>query len=321
MDRNQSVNEFIIVGFSEITHYGEIFSLLFLLAYFIIITANVVVTFVIFYDQRLHTPMYYFIGTLSLIEICIISSVFPTFFPVVLLGETHISLLCCISQMYLFHSLIITENYLLNVMAFDRYIAIVHALRYHAIMTPRVCKILIVGCWLFGFLTPLILLTMVSLMTFCGPNKIRHLFCDSSPLLTLSCAMESYSVFTEFATTLLPTTITALFIVITYFQIFIIILKMKTREECRKAIRICVSHIIAAFLFYGSGAFMYIKLEMSSYSSSFDLATAIHHSVVTPLLSPLIYSLPSTEIKKAVRKQFLSKKIFKSNQHMNAIAK
>ncbi|OCT68931.1 hypothetical protein XELAEV_18040239mg [Xenopus laevis] len=268
-----------------------------------------VVALVILYDHRLHTPMYYLICTLSVIEVSIVSSVFPTFFPIVLLGETYISFRCCLLQMYVFHSLVICENYLLNVMAFDRYIAIVYALRYHSIMTSRLCKILICGCFLFGFMTPLVLLILVSGMPFCGPNEIRHLFCDSSPLLTLSCANNSVNIFLDLAITSFPISITAFLIIMTYSKIFLVILKMRTREERKKALSICASHILTAFFFYGSGAFIYFELQ-NGYSSEYDLASAIHHSVLTPLFSPLAYSLPNTEIKNSVKKFLFSKRLF-----------
>ncbi|KAM4690439.1 olfactory receptor 6N1-like [Rhinophrynus dorsalis] len=316
MMSNQSVSNFIIVGFSKIAQYQQLLSTLLLLLYFVIIIGNGIISFVILYDHRLHSPMYFLICTLSVIDVGIVTSVYPTLFSIVSTGKAQISFRCCLLQMYTFHSLVITENFLVNVMAYDRYIAIANALRYHAIMTSKFCKTLIYGCWLFGFMIPLILLILVSNIPFCGPNTIQHLFCDSSPLLSLSCENSSLNIIVDFAISSFTLTLTSLSIVMTYIKILFTIMKMRTKEERRKAFATCASHLIAAIFFYGSVAFMYIKLQIS-YSPEYDLATAIHHSVLTPLFSPLIYSFRSREIKNSIKKWFHVTRTFNGNVHID----
>ncbi|XP_075139576.1 olfactory receptor 6N2-like [Leptodactylus fuscus] len=257
--------------------------------------------------------MYYFLFTLSLTEIGIVTTVYPTLLTLVLEGTAYISFNGCFTQMYIFHSLVISENFLLSAMAYDRYIAICQALRYHTIMTMRSCKMLILLCSILGFLTPLPLLIMVSRLPFCGPNTIQHLFCDSAPLLTLACANNHVNIILDLMISSLTITLTSLSIFVTYINILISILKMKTSEERKKAFSTCASHLIMAFLFYGSISFMYIELQ-TNYSSQYDLATAIHHSVLTPLFSPLIYSFRNKDILNFLKRSFYPKtSVFRSN--------
>ncbi|XP_075048032.1 olfactory receptor 6N2-like [Mixophyes fleayi] len=312
MKNNLSISEFIIVGFSDISHYQNLIFTLLLLLFFIIIAGNVFVLLVIVFNSRLQIPMYLYICTLSVIEIGIVATVYPTFFTIVLKGKAHISLNCCFIQMYIIHSLVITENYLLNVMAYDRYLAICKALRYHIITTLRSCKILIFACLTLGFLTPLALVTMVYRLPFCGPNKIKHLFCDSSPLLTLACANSDINVIMDFSVSYFTIILTSFFIIWTYTNILATILKMKTSEERKKAFSTCASHLIISLLYYGSAAFMYIQLQ-ADYSPEYDLATAIHQTVLTPLLSPLVYCFRNKEIKNFLKRLFQPKMLFNKN--------
>ncbi|XP_075462846.1 olfactory receptor 6N1-like [Ascaphus truei] len=317
MESNQSITEFIIVGFSNISSYHPLLFTLLLLLYFVIIIGNAVISFLILCDPHLHLPMYFFICTLSILEM-VVTAVYPTLFAIVLEGKARISFSSCLLQMYIFHSLVITENYLLSIMAYDRYVAICNSLRYHAIMTSKFCKALVSGCWLFGFMTPLLLLILVSRMPFCGSKEIHHLFCDSSPLLTLACADNSLNVIVDLAISSLTIIVTSIFILMTYTKILVAIMKMRTAEERRKAFSTCASHLIVVLVFYGSVAFMYIQLQIS-YSPAYDLATAIHHSLLTPLFSPIIYSLRSKEIKNSLKKYFKPKRIFNRNVHVATV--
>ncbi|KAM3920405.1 olfactory receptor 6N1-like [Leptodactylus fuscus] len=310
MYNNQSITEFIVIGFTGITQYHKLLFILFFVLYIIITTGNGITLVAIVLDHRLHIPMYFFIGSLSIIEICIVTTVYPTIFALFLRGRAYISVNNCFLQLYAFDAFVVTENYLLTVMAYDRYVAICMALRYHAIMTLKLCKILICLCWLIGLLSPLATLIMVYKLPFCGPNEIEHLFCDCSPLLSLACANSNNDVMMDLTVSSFSIILNSVFIVIIYTNILITILKMKTPEERRKAFSICMSHLTMSIFFYGSVAFMYIQLQ-SSYSPAYDLAASIHHSVFTPFLSPLVYSFRNKEIKKIFKKRLQTKVIFK----------
>ncbi|XP_018427706.1 PREDICTED: olfactory receptor 6N2-like [Nanorana parkeri] len=316
---NQSISEFIIVGFTNIVHHQQLLFTLMLLLYLIIITSNIIILLAILFDSHLHVPMYYFICALCLSEMGIVITVYPTMFTLVLNGKAHISFNYCLLQMYIFHSLSITENYLLNVMAYDRYVAICKALRYHAIMTLKSSKLLIAICWILGFLTPLAYLILVNQLPFCGANVIQHLFCDSSPLLNLACANNDLTIIMDFTLSSFTIILTSFSIIITYANILAAILKMKTSEERKKAFSTCASHLIIAFIFYGSIAFMYVKLQ-TNYSPELDLATAIHHSILTPLLSPFVYSFRNKDIQSFLKRFFQRKKGFAENIHVSFIS-
>ncbi|XP_056401938.1 olfactory receptor 6N1-like [Hyla sarda] len=306
MYNNQSVIEFVVVGFASIAPYHTLLFIVFLFLYIIITSGNGITFVVIVLNDRLHIPMYLFIGALSIVEICIVTTVYPTTFTLFLKGRANISLHFCLLQMYAFDAFLITENFLLSIMAYDRYLAVCMALRYHSIMTSKLCKIFICLCWLLGMLSPLAMISMVYRLPFCGPNEIEHLFCDSSPLLTLACANSNLDVTMDLTVTSFSIILNSIITVIIYTNILVTIFKMKTSEERRKAFSTCLSHLLMSLFFYGSAAFMYMNLQ-STYSPAYDLAASIHHSVFTPLLSPLVYSFRNKEIKNFLKKQLLPK--------------
>ncbi|XP_018427708.1 PREDICTED: olfactory receptor 6N2-like [Nanorana parkeri] len=249
-------------GFTDITneYNNKLIFLLFILLFIFITCGNAVVMLVIIFDSHLHTPMYIFIGTLSVVEICIVMTVYPTLLVLFLKGKAYISFDYCFLQMYSFDAFLITENYLLTVMAYDRYVAICKALRYHTIMTLK-----------------------------------------TSPLLTLACSSSNLDVSMDLSVSSFTIILNSIFIVFLYSNILFVILNMKTSWERKKAFSTCVSHLIMSLVFYGSVAFMYIQLHQS-YSPEYDLASAIHHSVLTPLLSPLVYSFRNKEIKSFLKR-------------------
>ncbi|KAM9294524.1 olfactory receptor 6N2-like [Gastrophryne carolinensis] len=302
MANNNSVSEFVIVGFTNNAHGHELVFVLLLFLYMFITGGNAVVILAILFDSHLHSPMYFFICVLSIVEIAIVTTVYPTLFALFLNDKAYISFSGCFLQMYFFDAFVITENYLLTIMAFDRYVAICKALRYHTIMTLKICKILICSCWVLGFLSPLPMIIMVQRLPFCGPNEVQHIFCDSAPLLTLSCTNSKLDVSMDFSLSSFTIILNSILIVFIYGNILFSIFKMRTSEERKKAFSTCTSHLAMALFFYGSVAFMYIQLQQT-YSSQYDLATAIQQSVLTPLLSPLVYSFRNKDINRFVKRQ------------------
>ncbi|XP_068111007.1 olfactory receptor 6N1-like [Hyperolius riggenbachi] len=242
----------------------------------------------------------------------IVITVYPTIFPIVLNGKAHVSFNCCFLQMYIFHSLIITENYLLNIMAYDRYIAICKALHYHSIMTLHLSKTLIYLCWIIGFITPLTWVILGYNLPFCGPNEIQHLFCDSSPLLDLACTTNDVTVLIDLIISSFTIILTSVSITATYASILVRILKMKISEDRKKALSTCASSLIISVVFYGSAALMYIQLQRS-YSPEYDFATAIHHSFLTPLLSLLVYSFRNKDIKNFLKQLLQPKRVLRES--------
>ncbi|XP_075062037.1 olfactory receptor 6N1-like [Mixophyes fleayi] len=299
---NQTITEFVILGFSSlVSSRHPIFAML-LFAYFLIITGNVTITFMIWIDTRLHTPMYMFVGMLSFLDICYTAVTIPQILLIFWIGSVYIDLPVCLLQMYFFHSLGITENYLLTIMAYDRYIAICNPLRYSTILTSRCCKYLIFGCWLCGFMSPVTKLILASSLPFCGSNEIHHLFCDLSPLLHLACTDTSLNVIVDFVINSCIIILTSVFIVLTYIKILITIMRMNTAEGRSKTLSTCAAHISVVLIFFSSVAFMYVRPQQI-YAPQYDQLVTINYTVLTPLLNPVVYSLRNKEIKKAIKKR------------------
>ncbi|XP_056401075.1 olfactory receptor 6N2-like [Hyla sarda] len=305
---NKTVTEFTILGFSSIGPYRPVFFAFLLVIYFIIVTSNISISVLILNDGHLHTPMYLFISILSFLEILYTAVTIPCILTVIWKGKIQISFGNCMLQMYLFHSLGITENYLLNVMAYDRMVAICNPLRYHTIMTVKRCKTLVLCCWLFGFISPTTLLISISKLPFCGPKDIDHLFCDSSPLLKLACTDTSGNAIIDFVISLCMIILTFLFITVTYVKIIITIVKMKSKHGQAKAFSTCASHLAVVFIFFGSVTFMYVRPNVD-YTPEFDKLVAVNYSVLTPLLNPIIYSLRNKEIKSTMKRFLQLKKL------------
>ncbi|XP_068129702.1 olfactory receptor 6N1-like [Hyperolius riggenbachi] len=306
---NNTVTQFIIVGFSSLESSRHLVFVMLLLVYFLIISGNVTIVLVIWLDSHLHTPMYMFAGMLSFLDVCYTAVTIPQILVIFWMGEVNIALTGCLLQMYFFHSLGITENYLLTVMAYDRYMAICNPLRYTMIMTSTFCRSLMFGCWLCGFMSPVTKLILVSLLPFCGSNIIHHLFCDLTPLLHLACADTSLNVITDFIINSCIIILTSAFIALTYIKILITILMMNTSEGRKKAFSTCTAHFSVVLIFFGSVAFMYIRPQ-TIYAPKYDQLVTINYTVLTPLLNPVVYSLRNKEIKRALRKYFQVKHRF-----------
>ncbi|XP_040271699.1 olfactory receptor 6N1-like [Bufo bufo] len=298
---NQTVTGFVILGFSSLGSLRHPLFGILLFIYCLIIIGNVTIALIIWIEPRLHTPMYMFAGMLSFLDICYTAVTIPQILVIFWIGRVHIAFSGCLLQMYFFHSLGITENYLLTIMAYDRYIAICNPLRYSTIMTSRCCKCLVFACWLCGFLSPVTKLILVTFLPFCGSNEIHHLFCDLSPLLHLACADTFLNVITDFVINSCIIILTSAFIALTYTKILITIILMNSTEGRRKAFSTCAAHITVVLIFFGSVAFMYVRPQRV-YAPEYDQLVTINYTILTPLLNPAVYSLRNKEIKGALKK-------------------
>ncbi|XP_073506898.1 olfactory receptor 6N1-like [Phyllobates terribilis] len=298
---NQTVTVFVILGFSHLESLRYPIFVILLFLYFLIITGNVTIALIIWVEPRLHIPMYMFAGMLSFLDLCYTAVTIPQILVIFWVGRVYIHFSGCLLQMYFFHSLGITENYLLTVMAYDRYIAICNPLRYSTIMTSRCCKHLVLVCWLCGFMSPITKLILVNFLPFCGSNEIHHLFCDLSPLLHLACADTFLNVITDFIINSCIIILTSAFIALTYTKILITILMMNSAEGRRKAFSTCAAHITVVLIFFGSVAFMYVRPQRV-YAPEYDQLITINYTILTPLLNPAVYSLRNEEIKKTIKK-------------------
>ncbi|XP_029441430.1 olfactory receptor 5V1-like [Rhinatrema bivittatum] len=306
MEQDNQTNagkDFILLGFPE----GQIIiSFFFLLIYLLILLGNLTIFSIVRTDAHLHTPMYFFLSNLSLVDICYSSTSVPSMLGNSLSGKTTISFYRCLAQLYFFVSLGGVECLLLAVMAYDRYAAICNPLRYSVIMNQRFCWQLAAGTWVSGFLNSVLHTLMTSNLPFCGVRKVNHFFCDVPPLLKVACTDTYISKLLLYVISVFLGFCPFLFIVISYVHIISTILKIRSAEGRWKAFSTCSSHLIVVTLFYGTANFNYIG-PTSGYPLEIESIASVLYCTLTPLLNPIIYCLRSTEVKRALRKAIRNK--------------
>ncbi|XP_030042624.1 olfactory receptor 6-like [Microcaecilia unicolor] len=301
-ENTSTVTEFIILGFPEFPGLQIPLFLLFLLVYLIIVMGNLTIITVTCLDPRLHTPMYFFLGNLAFLDISYASVTVPNLLDIFRTSQ-HISAVGCFTQMHFFIASLCIEYVLLTVMAYDRYVAICHPLRYTVIMNPRTCVLMVAGTWIFGFLEPVAYTVFISRFSFCGSYEINHFFCDLSALLKLSCTSTSsvdritYVVSVFVAGPCLTGTLTS------YVYVISSILRIRSSEGRRKAFSTCSSHLTVVTLFYVSVLWLYLR-PSSVQSMNENKIIAVLYNVLIPMFNPLIYTLNNKAVKEAVRKLF-----------------
>ncbi|XP_069819529.1 olfactory receptor 6N1-like [Dendropsophus ebraccatus] len=311
MNANQTskrVKEFIILGFSEIKEIQLTLFVIFLVMYIITFTQHAVIVVVIHLDHHLHTPMYFYLTNLSVLEIGYVTITVPNMLSNLLSSTKTISINGCFSQLYIFFFLGTTECYLLTVMAYDRFLAICNPLHYNGIMNRRACTKLAGGCWLTGLFSPLIPTIFIFRLPFCGSNVINHFFCDSPPLLKLSCQKINTIEVINFILGSLILLISFLLAMISYIKIISAILKIPTADGRKKAFSTCASHLIIVSIFYGTTIFTYVRPKTLN-DFNFNKTTSLIYSVITPMINPIIYSLRNNDIKQALKKRYLPPRV------------
>ncbi|XP_047373652.1 olfactory receptor 5B3-like [Sciurus carolinensis] len=296
MENRTEVTEFILLGLTNDPGLQLPLFLTFLLIYTINLVGNLGMILLIVLDSRLHTPMYFFLGNLSLVDLCYSSAVTPTVMAGLLIGDKVISYNDCAAQMFFFGSFATVENYLLASMAYDRYAAVCKPLHYTTTMTPSVCTSLIIGCYVCGFLSASILTWDTFNLIFCKSNLVHHFFCDVLAVMVLSCSDTHISELVLIYIVSFCIFFALLIILISYIFIFITILKMRSAAGHRKAISTYASHFSAVSVFYETLIFMYVQ-PSSSHSMDTDKIASVFYTMVIPMLNPVIYSLRNKEVK------------------------
>ncbi|XP_057556340.1 olfactory receptor 12D1-like [Hippopotamus amphibius kiboko] len=297
-----SVTEFLLLEVTDIQVLQPLLFVVFLTMYFVSVAGNGAILMVVISDPRLHSPMYFFLGNLSYLDICYSTVTLPKMLETFLSTHKAISFLGCISQLHFFHFLGSTEVMLLAVMAFDRFVAICKPLRYTLIMNPQVCTQMAITIWTIGFFHALLHSVMISRLNFCGSNHIHHFFCDVKPLLKLACGnteLNQWLLHTVTGTIAMgPFFLTLL----SYFYIIIyLFFKTHSCSRLHKALSTCASHFMVVVLLFVPAVFTYLRPASGS-SMDQDRIIAIMYSVVTPVLNPLIYTLRNREVKGALRR-------------------
>ncbi|XP_019841157.2 olfactory receptor 12D2-like [Bos indicus] len=297
-----SITEFLLLGMTDIQELQSFLFVTILIIYFVIVTGNGAILIVVISDPRLHSPMYFFLGNLSCLDICFSTVTLPKMLENFLSTHKAISFLGCISQLHFFHFLGSTEVMLLAVMAFDCFVAICKPLYYTVIMNHQVCTQMAVTVWIIGFFHALLHSVMTSRLNFCGSYHIHHFFCDVKPLLKLACGntdLNGWLLHTVTETIAMGSFFLTL---LSYFYIIIyLFFKTHSCKVLRKALSTCASHFMLVVLLFGPVFFIYIRPASRS-SMDQDRTVAIMYSVVTPVLNPLIYTLRNKEVKVALKR-------------------
>ncbi|NXC43957.1 O1020 protein, partial [Penelope pileata] len=291
--------EFVFLGFSEQRDVQAVLFVVFLLIYAITLLGNVGMITLIRLDSQLHTPMYFFLGSLSFLDICYSSSVTPRVLSDLPAGRKVISHSACLAQFYFYAVFATTECYLLAMMAYDRYVAICSPLLYAISMSSRVCALLVGGSYLAGVVNATIHTGFALRLSFCGPNVINHFYCDGPPLYAISCTDPTINEITMFVVVGFNMLITNLTILTSYSYILVTVFRMRSASGKRKTFSTCASHLATVTLFYASAASMYSR-PSSRHSQHLDKAASVFYTMVTPMLNPLIYSLRNKEVKDAL---------------------
>ncbi|XP_032138308.1 olfactory receptor 5D18 [Sapajus apella] len=306
-DRNTSGTTFTLLGFSDYPEMQVPLFLFFLAIYSVTVVGNIGLIVIIRINPKLHTPMYFFLSHLSFVDFCYSSIIAPKMLVSLVVKDRTISFLECVIQFFFFCTFVVTESFLLAVMAYDRFVAICNPLAYTVAMSQKLCVVLVVGSYAWGITCSVILTCSALKLSFHGFNTINHFFCELSSLISLSCSNTSLSQWLLFFFATFNEVSTLLIILTSYVFIVVTILKMRYSGR-RKAFSTCASHLTAITIFHGTILFLYCVPNSKNSRHTVKVAS-VFYTVVIPMLNPLIYSLRNKDVKDAVTK-ILDTKVF-----------
>ncbi|XP_012791244.1 putative olfactory receptor 1F12P [Sorex araneus] len=300
-ENQTTVSEFFLLGFPTWPGQQGLLLALFLCVYLTGLFGNLLILLAIGLEPRLHTPMYFFLANLSLVDLCLPSATVPKLLQNIQTQTQSISYSGCLAQMYFCMMFANMDNFLLTVMAYDRYVAICHPLHYSTIMTRKLCASLVAVPWVVATLNPLLHTLLIARLHFCSDNVIHHFFCDINSLLPLSCSDTSLNQIMVLAVVGLIFVVPSGCILASYILIISAVLKIPTTQGKLKAFSTCSSHLALVILFYGAITGIYMS-PSTNHSSEKDSAASVIFMVVAPVLNPFIYSLRNNELKAALRR-------------------
>ncbi|XP_036732976.2 olfactory receptor 1013-like [Manis pentadactyla] len=300
---NHTVTEFILLGFSTDPVTQRVLFVVFLAVYSVTMVGNITLMVLICCDSRLHTPMYFFIGNLSFLDLWYSSVYTPKILVICISEDKSISFAGCVAQFLFSGGLGYSECYLLAAMAFDGYVAISKPLHYSQAMSIKLCAFLVVASYLGGFTNCSIVAKRIFSLNFCGDNIIDDFLCDLFPLVKLACGrkdgFQALLFFSLSSNVITP----CVLILASYLFIITTILRIRSTQGRLKAFSTCSSHLTSVTLYYGSILYIYTHSRSSS-SLERDKIISTFYTVVFPMLNPIIYSLRNKDVKEAMNKVF-----------------
>ncbi|EPQ18603.1 Olfactory receptor 7A17 [Myotis brandtii] len=267
------ISEFLLLGLSQALELQPLIFGLFLSMYLVTVLGNLLIILAVSSDSHLHTPMYFFLSNLSLVDICFTSTTIPKMLWNIQTQSKVITYEGCITQMYFYTLFAVLDNFILTVMAYDRFVAICHPLHYMVIMNPQLCGLLVLLSWILSAMVSLLHSLMVLRLSFCSDLEIPHFFCELNQIL--------YS----------------------YSKILSSICGIPSAQGKYKAFSTCASHLSVVSLFYGRNLGVYLS-STAAHSAQLSATTSVMYTVVTPMLNPFIYSLRNNDIKRALQRFF-----------------
>ncbi|XP_064903803.1 olfactory receptor 14I1-like [Columba livia] len=303
MSNSSSITQFLLLPFTDTRELQLLHFWLFLGIYLAALLGNGLIITTIACDQHLHTPMYFFLLNLSLLDLGSISTIVPKSMANSLWDTRTISYRGCATQLFFFLSLISVEYSLLTIMAYDRYVAICKPLRYGTLLGSRACVHMAAAAWASGFLNTFLHTVNTFSLPLCKGNAVDQFFCEIPHILKLSC---SHSYLREVWLLVVSSCLVFgcfVFIVVSYVQIFRAVLRIPSEQGRHKAFSTCLPHLAVVSLFVSTGIFAHLK-PPSIFSPNLDRVVSVLYSVVPPAVNPLIYSMRNKEIKDSLRKLF-----------------
>ncbi|XP_062968143.1 olfactory receptor 3A1-like [Cynocephalus volans] len=300
------VTEFILVGLVEIPGLQLVVFVLFLLAYLVTVGGNLSILAAILVEPKLHTPMYFFLGNLSVLDVGCISVTVPSMLGHLLSHKSTVPYGACLTQLFFFHLLAGMDCFLLTAMAYDRFLAICRPLTYSTRMSQTVQRTLVAVSWACAFTNALTHTVAISTLNFCGPNVINHFYCDLPQLFQLSCSSTQINELLLFALGILMAGAPVILIVTSYIHVAAAVLRIHSAKGRKKAFSTCGSHLTVVGIFYGTGVFSYMRLRPAGASDK-DKGIGVLNTVISPMLNPLIYSLRNPDVQGALRRVLTGK--------------
>ena len=305
MVNSTMVTEFILTGFADVWKLRWLQAVVFLLMYLATNLGNLLIITVTTIDQKLQTPMYFFLRNVSILYMCYISVTVPNACAQSLTGKRTISVAACATQTFLVIYCAYVEVMFLTIMAQDRYVAIWQPLHYPIIMNHQFCVQMTLASLLSGLVYTGVHTGNTFQLPFCKSNVMHQFFCDIPSLLRLSCSDTFRNELLIFVSSIGICGSCFIFIAISYTCIFSMVLKFPTREQ-GKAFSPCIPHILVVSVFLSCGFYEHLRPSVNS-ETTLDMIFSVFYTIVPPFLNPIIYSLRNKQVKKSVRKVILGK--------------
>ncbi|XP_057605460.1 olfactory receptor 148-like [Hippopotamus amphibius kiboko] len=301
MRNHTKLTEFILLGIPQTEGLETLLLVIFSFIYLFTLLGNLLILLAIVSSSTLHTPMYFFLGLLSIFDMLFPSVSCPKML-LYLSGQGRaISYKGCAAQLFFYHFLGSSEGCLYSVMAYDRFVAICHPLKYMLIMRPGVCVGLVMAAWLVVCLHATILTSITFQLPYCGPNRVHHFFCDIPAILPLACADSSLAQRVGSTNVGFLALMLWLSVCVSYMRIGIAILRIRSAEGRQKAFSTCSAHLTAILCAYGPVIIVYLQLTPNPLLGAM---VQLLNNIVSPMLNSLIYSLRNEEVKRSLKRVF-----------------